>query len=94
MDANNKTTLNAIQKKLDGKREGGQKKYPSSTSLTGQPIRSNMRDTFSDGRVEVVIPLEVQMSSLRLKHFDEEKNNVGRWLCNDTTDEVHDMALS
>src|SRR3954464_7168919 len=34
------------------------------------------------------------MSSLRLEHFDEEKNDEGLRLCLDTIDEVHDMALT
>ena len=44
--------------------------------------------------MEAVIPLEVQMSSLRLEHFGEEKNDEGLRLCLDTIDEVHDMALT
>ena len=43
---------------------------------------------------EAVIPLEVQMSSLRLEHFDEHKNDEGLLLCNETIDEVHDTALA
>src|SRR3954470_19602078 len=33
------------------------------------------------------------MSSLRLEHFDENKNEEGLRLCNETIDEVRDTAL-
>src|SRR5436190_15027046 len=42
---------------------------------------------------EAVILLEVQMSSLRLEHFDENKNEEGLRLCNETFDDVRDIAL-
>src|SRR3954464_15120601 len=40
-----------------------------------------------------VIPLEIQMSSLRLEHFDEDKNEEGLRFCNEKIDEVDDIAL-
>lgn len=45
-------------------------------------------------RAEAVISLEVQMSSLWLKHFDDEKNNQGLRLCTKIQDEKHDKALT
>lgn len=45
-------------------------------------------------KAEVIFPLEVQMSSLWLEQFDEEKKNQGLCLCAETQDEVHDMALA
>jgi hypothetical protein len=43
---------------------------------------------------EAVIPLEVQMSSLRLENFDEEGNKEGLRLCAEVIDEVRDKALT
>src|SRR4051812_25948246 len=41
-----------------------------------------------------VIPLEVQMSSLRLENFDEDRNNEGLRLCAMRRDKVEDSTLA
>src|SRR3954471_16380459 len=92
----NKSILTALKKKLDDKKGRWAEEIPSilwsyRTTYKEATGETPYRMTYG---VEAVIPLEVQMSSLRLEHFDEEKNNEGLRLCLDTIDEVHDMALT
>ena len=72
----NKAILNALKQKIEGKKGIWADEIPvilwsyraSHKVTTGEtPFRLAYR-------AEAVIPLEVQMSSLRLEYFDEKKN--------------------
>lgn len=90
----NKTILNVLKKKLNGKNGRWAEEMPiilcsyQTTSKEATRVTS-LQKAYG---VEAVIPLEVQMSTLRLKHFNEEKSNEGLRLYINTIDE--NMALS
>src|SRR4051812_36142863 len=89
-----KSILSALKKKLDDKKGRWAEEIPSilwsyRTTYKEATGETPYRMTYG---TEAAIPLEVQMSSLRLEHFHDEGNDEGLRLCLDTIDEVHDMA--
>lgn len=92
----NKEILNAVKKKLDKKKGLWAEEVPSilwSYRTTHKEATREIPFFLAYGS-EAVIPLEVQMSSLRLEYFGEEKNKEGLKLCDEILDEVHDATLS
>ena len=92
----NKAILNALKRKIEGKKGTWADEIPGILWSYRTTHKIATRETpfrLAYG-AEAVIPLEVQMSSLRLEHFDEDKNEEGLRLCNETLDEVHDAALA
>lgn len=95
-EAANKAILNVLKKKIEGKRGSWDEKVHGvlwSYRKTHKKATDETLFCMAYG-AEPVTPLEVQMSSLWLELFDEEKNNQGLILCSEVQDEVHDISLA
>src|SRR5438045_2198430 len=91
----NKAILNALKRKIDGKKGTWADEIPGilwSYRTTHKAATGETPFRLAYGS-EAAIPLEVQMSSLRLEYFDEEKNEEGLKLCDEMIDEVRDNAI-
>src|SRR3954462_4795490 len=96
VEAVNKIILDALKKNLDKKKGLWAEEIPSilwSYRTTHKAATGETPFRLAYG-ADAVIPLEVQMSSLRLENFDEDKNNEGLRLCAMLRDEVEDSTLA
>lgn len=94
-EATNKAILNALKRKIEGKKGTWVKEIPGILWCSRTTHKEETRETpfHMAYRAKVVIPVEVQMSSLWLEHFNKEKNGEGLCLCVETIDKIHDMTL-
>src|SRR5204863_8094887 len=96
VESANKAILNAFKRKIKGKKGTWADEIPGilwSYQTTHKIATGEILFRLAYG-AEAVIPLEVQMSSLRLENFDEDKNNEGLRLCAVLRDEVEDSTLT